>query len=181
MSCGGRRMVGWSLQGFPPSLSPELDRQNAPRKHPKLNLRGLHRCDFQRRAIWLAAATVTFTLWFSTLSSLPLGFGIWFKLSSSPLQVFFFFFFFFLSPEWETVLCLMRWMSFFSSFHFVTQGGGINLTWIHGKRLLCFGQGCFLMFHQFMENVLFAEVHPKKDFHRNFLLLWGCADTAQGT
>jgi len=66
-------MAGWSLQGFPPSLSPECDRQKpAPRELPKLNLRGLHRWDFQCRAIWLAAATVTFTLWCSTLSSLSL-------------------------------------------------------------------------------------------------------------
>ncbi len=161
-------MVGWGLKGFPPSLSPELDRQiPTPCKYPKLNLRGLQRCDFQHRAIWLAAATVTFTLWFSTLSSLPLRFWDMIQIKLHTFGRFFFFW----SPEWDTALCLMRWMSFFSSFHFVPQGGGINLTWIHSKMLLCFGQCCFLMFHQFMENVLFAEVHPKKDFHKKFVLL----------
>lgn len=60
-------------------------------------------------------------------------------------------FFFSLSPEWDAALCLMRWTSFFSFFHFVPQGGGIHLSWIHGKRLLCFGQCCFLMLHRLIK------------------------------
>lgn len=165
MSCGGGRMVGWSLQGFPPSLSPEWDRQKpAPHEHPKLNLRGLHRCDCQRKAIWLAAATVTFTLWCSTLSSLPLGFGIWFKLSSSPLQVFFFF------VSWVGCGSVFDEKNeFFQLFSFCTSRRRHSFIMDSWQEASLFWAVLFSDASPIDKNMLF-DVHPKKDFHRKYLL-----------